>query len=150
MWDRSPMRHFGRTARMVGFRQTFRDLVGDIVIEDEADDRAEPTMAAAPVERDWAAEIAEAQSLSLLEQIEKDGRSQRVFSATPEGTALWRQLRDHKKALAAEVVDAWAEPGPAEAVEAAGDVERKRPQDYLPPANRAARRKVIRKKGGKR
>lgn len=148
MWDRSPMRHFGRTARMVGFRQTFRDLVGDIVIEDEADDRVEPAALAAVADRDWAAEIAEAQSLTLLEQIEKDARARRVFTADVPGTALHRQLRDRKKALAAEVVDAWAEPEPAQAE--ASDHERKRPQDHLPPANRAARRKAARKKGGKR
>ncbi len=157
-WVGAPMRHFGRTARMVGMRQTFRELLGDIVIEDEADDRTTPTTSAAPspapAPRDWAVEIAGAQSLTLLEQIEKDARARRVFTADGPGTALHRQLRDRKKALASEPVDAWAtgeyavdhvedlptEPNNARAV----------PRDFLPPANRAERRKAARKKGGKR
>lgn len=152
-WDRSPMRHFGRTARMVGFRQTFRDLLGNIVIEDEADDRVTkadvaPVADVAPA-RDWASEIAEAQSDELLDVIEKDGRAVRIFTPDAEGTALHLALRARRREIAAERKDtasAW-EPAETTAPEAP---TRPEPKDHLPPANRAARRKAARKKGGKR
>ncbi|KDA05846.1 hypothetical protein DC31_13745 [Microbacterium sp. CH12i] len=153
-WFRSPMRHFGRTARMVGFRQTFRDLLGDIVIEDEADDRTTPAAAAtapvAPVERRWAKEIAEAQSPELLDAIEKDARAARIFTPDAEGTALHRQLRTRRREIEAaskESASAWDIPAEAPAETVSG---RPAPNDYLPPVNRAARRKAARKKGGKR
>lgn len=152
-WDRSPMRHFGRTARMVGFRQTFRDLLGNIVIEDEGEDRVTPADAA-PVDvapaRDWAKEIAEAKSPELLDAIESEGRAARIFTPDAEGTALHRQLRARRREIEAEWKDAgsaWdlpTEPA-AEAAPA-----RPAPKDHLPPTNRAARRKAARKKGGKR
>lgn len=156
-WDRSPMRHFGRTVRMVAFRETFRDMLGDIVIEDEADDRVTPADAAhdapATMPRNWAKEIAEAQSPELLDAIEREGRAERIFTPDAKGTALHRQLRARRR----EIEDAWkgvenawaiADEVPA-CVEPAAEAsaERPRPQDHLPPANRAARRKAARKKG---
>lgn len=169
-WDRSPMRHFGRTARMVGFRQTFRDLLGDIVIEDEGDERVEPTTDVASAERDWEAEIAAAESVELLNEIEKEGRALRVFTPDARGTALHRALKSRRREVEAKWQDAqsaWDEPTitlsvavpdaassvPDEkvlTVEDAVTQARRAPQDYLPPANRAARRKAARKKGGKR
>lgn len=68
-WDLSPMRHLGRTGRMVAFRQTFRDLLGDFRIEEEIDERdlpapaAAPAADAAPAVRDWDAEIAAAETV---------------------------------------------------------------------------------------
>ncbi|WDH80174.1 hypothetical protein PTQ19_07020 [Microbacterium esteraromaticum] len=170
MWDRSPTRHFGRTARMVGFRQTFRDLLSNIVIEDEGDDRATPTAqhvenaeAAAPAPRDWAAEIAAAESAEMLDAIEKDGRAVRIFTADGPGTELWRSLRARRREIEkkwADVESAWEEPAIADAADvpvvAADEVTDSpapkpgAPRDYLPPMNRAARRKAARKKGGKR
>lgn len=156
-WTRSPMRHFGRTARMVGFRQTFRDLLGDIVIEDEADDRVTGDDAApaddAPA-RDWAKEIAEAQSPELLDAIEKEGRAARIFTPNAEGTALHRALKNRRKQIAAQPeipADAWA-PADYEVEhieEPPSTPNHARPvtKDHLPPANRAARRKAARKKG---
>jgi hypothetical protein len=148
-WDRSPMRHFGRTARMVGFRQTFRDLLGDIVIEDEGDERATAATAAAtePVERDWAAEIAAAQSDELLNEIEKDARAARIFTPDAKGTALHRQLRARRRELEAawqDAATAWDVPAEEQAESAPA---RPTPQDNLPPSNRAERRKAARKKG---
>jgi hypothetical protein len=152
MWDRSPMRHFGRTARMVGFRQTFRHLLGNITIEDEADTRVTADTAAstgeAPASRDWATEIAAAESDVLLNEIEKDARAARIFTPDAAGTALHRALRARRKEIAAkweQAQSAWVTP----AVEEKPD-DRPRPHDYLPPANRAARRKAARKKGGRR
>lgn len=145
-WTRSPMRHFGRTARMVGFRQTFRDLLGDIVIEDEGDDRVTPSDAApdAP-RRDWQKEIAQAQSPELLNAIEKEGRAARIFTPDAAGTALHRQLRARRREVEAALQEsgsAWDLP-----IEVAATTERPEPQDHLPPANRAARRKAARKRG---
>lgn len=164
-WVGAPMRHFGRTARMVGYRQTFRDLLGDIVIEDEGDERALPDAAPAeaqkPAARDWAAEIATAESDTMLDAIEKDGRALRIFTADAPGTALWLSLRARRREIAARWQDAqtaWAWDAPAEAAPEtaapetadAAEQSRRKPQDYLPPANRAERRKAARKKGGKR
>lgn len=155
-WDRSPMRHFGRTARMVGFRQTFRDLLGDIVIEDEGDERTEPTTDTAPTERDWAAEIAAAESVELLNEIEKQGRALRIFTPDEKGTALHRAVKNRRREIEAKwqaAQSAWdlpAEAQPSGAVASTTTTARPKPQDHLPPANRAARRKAARKKGGKR
>lgn len=156
-WDRSPMRHFGRTVRMVAYRQTFRELLGNTVIEDEdRTDRAEATPATAdePAPRDWAAEIAAAESDTMLDAIEKDGRALRIFTADGPGTALWLALRARRREIAAAVADAasaWDAPGEVALGTAdAAEHPRRAPRDYLPPANRAERRKAARKKGGKR
>lgn len=122
-WHRAPMRHFGRTARMVGFRQTFRDLLGNIVLEDEGDTRAtEPpagvsatgpsTTEAAPAARDWAAEFRAAAASKddpdgKLDAVVKEARAARVFKPNAAGTALdrlWKQLRADLLTAAA---DSW-------------------------------------------
>lgn len=157
-WVSAPMRHFGRTARMVGYRQTFRELLGNIVIEDEGDERALPDAAAVeaekPAERDWAAEIAAAESDTMLDTIEKDARAARIFAPDAAGTALHRSLRARRREIAATVADAasaWDTPGEVALGTAdAAEHPRRAPQDYLPPANRAERRKAARKKGAKR
>ncbi|WP_058633242.1 hypothetical protein, partial [Microbacterium oxydans] len=92
-WDRSPMRHLGRTVRMVAFRQTFRDLLGDIRIEEEIDERdlpataAAPASVAAPAVRDWDAEIAAAETVEQIDQVEADARAARAFTPDAAGTA---------------------------------------------------------------
>lgn len=156
-WDRSPMRHFGRTVRMVAYRQTFRELLGNTVIEDEdRTDRAEAARPAAdePAPRDWAAEIADAESDTMLDAIEKEGRALRIFTADGPGTALWLSLRARRRDIAAAAEDAasaWDTPAVVEeSAPDAAEQPRRAPQDYLPPANRAERRKAARKKGGKR
>lgn len=144
MWTRSPMRHFGRTARMIGFRQTFRDLLGDIVIEDEADERVEATPADAVPVRDWAGEIAAADTAEQLDAIEKAARAARIFTPDAAGTALHRALKARRRELAA---DAWSIDQAMKDEENPG---RTKPQDHRPPANRATRRAAARKKGSKR
>ncbi|KQQ65727.1 hypothetical protein [Microbacterium sp. Leaf320] len=170
-WDRSPMRHLGRTVRMVAFRQTFRDLLGDIRIEEEVDERdlptapttdaapkpdAEPKPDAAPVvERDWAAEFLAATTIEEIDVIEKDARAVRAFTPDKAGTDLHRTARNQRKAIAES---AWAldhTPEPAAtlsdaAAEDAPATERPAPRDYLPPQNRAGRRAASRKKKGRR
>lgn len=151
-WLRSPMRHFGRTARMVGYRQTFREILGNIVIEDEADDRAHGTTdpAAAPTPapgRDWEAAFLGTKTIEEIDALEAEARSARIFTPNAAGTALHRVARNQRKAL---VEAAWALDH-ASAPEAAPDlekpVERPAPRDYLPPQNRADRRATRRKKG---
>ena len=156
-WDRSPMRHFGRTARMVGFRQTFRELLGNIVIEDE-DHTDRPEVTAEPAtDRDWVAEFAAADTEYELDALDQEARRERVFTADAAGTALHVALRRRRR----EIRDRWADGATAwdvppitatiEVPEAVTDrPARPVPQDHLPPANRAARRKAARKKGGKR
>jgi hypothetical protein len=158
-WDRSPMRHFGRTARMVGFRQTFRDLLGNVVIEDEADERATPaahqaasTAEAAPG-RDWASEIAAATTVDELDAVDAAARAVRAFSPDRAGTDLHRTMRARRRELVDAIAPMW-DPSPV-AAEPTVQVEhgrpaRRAPKDHLPPANRAARRKAARKKGGRR
>lgn len=145
-WDRSPMRHFGRTVRMVAFRETFRDLLGDIRIEEEIDDRDLPTpTATGETTRDWAAEIAGAETVEQIDKVEAAARTARVFTPDPTGTALHRALRARRKAI---VEAAWAVDHTAQATpEPAAPVERPAPRDYLPPQNRAGRRAATRKKG---
>lgn len=148
-WDRSPMRHFGRTARMVGFRQTFRDLLGDIRIEEEVDERDIPTASApeANVERDWAAAFADTATVAEHDALVTEARQAKVFKPTKEGTDLDRAQKAHRRELIAAVEAAWTpEPAPAARPEPARPATR----DYLPPQNRADRRAAARKKGRRR
>lgn len=156
-WDGAPTRHFGRTVRMVAFRQTFRDILGDIQLPDEERGTA-PT--SEPAARDWAAEIAAATTIEAIETLDTEARKARIFTPDAAGTALHRQIRAKRKALAE---DAWS---PKDLAAAAGVSEdeatealervatapapgpaRPGPRDHLPPANRAARRSASRKKG---
>ena len=92
-WATAPTRHFGRTARMVAFRQTFRDLIGDMVIEDE--DRA-----SAPQQtRDWMAEFAAAETVEALHEVVAAARRERVFTATAEGVELDRAWKSRRRDL---------------------------------------------------
>lgn len=111
-WARSPMRHFGRTARMVAYRQAFRDLLGDLVIEDEPDAHEPmPGQDAEPAPRDWAAEFAAAETVEQLDVIVKDARKARVFTPTAEGTALDRAWKSRRKEILARAA-LEAEPAP--------------------------------------
>lgn len=153
-WLRSPMRHFGRTARMIGYRQTFREILGNIVIEDEADDRAPgaitkdaPAPTPAP-ERDWEAAFLGTTTIDEIDALEAEARAARIFTPNAAGTALHRVARKQRKAL---VEAAWAHDHAAAPETAAPApervVERPAPRDYLPPQNRADRRAARRKKG---
>lgn len=153
-WDRSPMRHLGRTVRMVAFRQTFRDILGDIRIEEEIDERDLPATAmtnaapAAPGSRNWEAEYLAATTIEQLDALDLEARQARVFTPDKVGTALHRLSKAQRKALveAAWAMDhttAPAEPEP----EAIAVAERPAPRDHLPPQNRTARRAASRKKG---
>jgi hypothetical protein len=147
-WLRSPMRHFGRTVRMVAYRQTFREMLGNVRIEDEADDRVTgPAVAEAEApteERDWAAEFAAVETREQLDVLDREARAAKVFKPNAAGTALHLALTTRRRALTTtEPVDAWT---PTDHVAP----QRPAPRDYLPPANRAERRKAARKKGGKR
>ncbi|GAA3009281.1 hypothetical protein [Microbacterium aurantiacum] len=141
-WDGAPTRHFGRTVRMVAFRQTFRDILGDIQLPDEERGGAAPGDAAPA--RDWAAEIEAATTVEAIDALDGEARQARVFTPDAAGTALHRQLKAKRKQL---VDGAW---DPRETVTPV-ESERPRPQDRLPAAgNRAARRSASRKKGRRR
>lgn len=150
-WDRSPMRHLGRTVRMVAFRQTFRDLLGDIRIEEEVDERDlpdAPTSAAPAAERDWAAEFLATETIEQIDALEAEARAVRAFTPDKAGTDLHRTARNQRKALAES---AWALSAAAVAPTATEPetpaMERPAPRDHLPPQNRYARRAAARKKG---
>lgn len=150
-WDRSPMRHLGRTVRMVAFRQTFRDLLGDIRIEEEVDERDlpnAPTSAAPAAERDWASEFLATETIEQIDALEAEARAVRAFTPDKAGTDLHRTARNQRKALAES---AWAVSAAAAAPTATEPetpvIERPAPRDHLPPQNRSARRAAARKKG---
>lgn len=151
-WDRSPMRHLGRTVRMVAFRQTFRDLLGDIRIEEEVDERDLPAAVnaspAEPARRDWEAEYLAAETIDQLDALDVEARSARVFTPDKAGTALHRLSKTQRKALAeaAWAVDHLPKPEPI-AGQAGPATERPGPRDQLRPQNRAGRRAAARKKG---
>ncbi|GAT73586.1 hypothetical protein MHM582_2080 [Microbacterium sp. HM58-2] len=159
-WDHAQMRHFGRAALMVGFRRSFRDLLGDVRLEDEAAALAVD----AETVRDWAAEIADAKTIEQLDAVDADARAVRAYRATKEGTALHMASKARRRKLAAAewetppiavevAVPDVAASVPDEEITTlaeAVDQARRAPQDHLPPANRAERRKAARKKGGKR
>lgn len=157
-WVGAPMRHFGRTVRMVGYRQTFREILGNIVIEDE--DHAERTITTAtyadaePVVervRDWSAEIAAAATLDVIDAIEKDARGERIFTPDAVGTALHRAFKARRRELQSVVVaDAWAPVDHIEDPPSTPNHARPVTNDHLPPTNRAGRRKAARKKGRRR
>ena len=153
-WDRSTMRHLGRTVRMVAFRQTFRDLLGGIRIEEEVDERdvstavATDAAPAAPVERGWEAEYLAAETIEQLDALDVEARAARVFTPDKGGTALHRLSKTQRKALveAAWAVDHLPTPEPVSG-DAAPAAERPAPRDHLRPQNRAGRRAAARKKG---
>ncbi|WP_336642081.1 hypothetical protein [Microbacterium sp. USHLN272] len=165
-WLRSPMRHFGRTVRMVGYRQTFRELLGNVRIEDEADDRVTESTAIAdstsvaeqPAEPiDWAAAIAGATTLDEINDVDAAARAARVFKPNAEGTALHKALTDRRREITAA---AWSPVTPGESADldiadgarvTAERIGKAEPRDYLPPAgNRADRRAAARKRGRRR
>lgn len=148
-WTRSPMRHFGRTVRMVGYRQTFRELLGNIRIEDEADERtleATPADAAPDAERDWAADIAGAETIEQLDAVDAAARAARAYKPNKVGTALHMASKNRRRALTVTPpANEWS-PAPVDDSPAA-IADRPAPQDHLPPLNRADRRKASRRKG---
>lgn len=110
-WHASPTRHFGRTARIVAYRQAFRDLLGAIVIDEETADRP-----AEPAARDYAAEFAAADSVDALMDIVRAARKARAFSTDEVGVALDRAWRARKRELEAA-------PEPAPVVEPLAEVD---------------------------
>lgn len=167
-WMRSPMRHFGRTVRMVAMRETFRDLLGNVVIEDESDDRAPwssapsapptPTVPDAP--RDWAAEFAAAATLDALDALGMAARRERAFTPNAEGTALHRAFKRRRGYLVADAAIAESLTTDAEPSETYADAEpqadawptevqtrRPEPRDFQAPRSTATKRRKSGKRG---
>lgn len=144
-WFKSPTRHFGRVARMIAFRETFRDLLGNIVIEEEdrATASAAPQPAPTPVERDWMAEFDAADTAEALDAAVADARKARVFTPDLQGTTLDRYWKTRRRELAAAAAD--VEPAPER-----HSAPRPRPTDRQAPKSTATKRKRARRKGGRR
>lgn len=148
-WDAAPTRHFGRTARMVAFRQTFRDILGDVSIEDEERTTGPAPEPDAPA-RDWAAEIDAATTVDELDTIDKAARAVKAFTPDAQGTALHRQLRAKRKDITEE---AWL-PEATEIRTASGairttaaDRSPHAPHDFLAPSGNRASRRAKKKRG---
>lgn len=77
-WCTHQMQHFGRTVRMLAFRQAFRDLLGNIRLEDEAIVQDTDT------QRDWAAEFKTAESVDALVEVWEAARAVRALNAELE------------------------------------------------------------------
>lgn len=166
-WDAAPTRHFGRTARMVAFRQTFRDILGDVSIEDE-----ERTTGPAPEpetpERDWLTEFALARTVEAVTEVHAEchkakayttsnnldvarrNRIRQIENPAREFTGIAAEMVQRMDAIRAEFDAAWEPaPGPSEKAQGPATPERlaelneiaarPRPQDHLP-GNRASRR----------
>ncbi|QLD10920.1 hypothetical protein [Microbacterium oleivorans] len=155
-----PMTIFGSEVERHAYRVVFADILAPL-LDDRPAATADPApweAPAAPAQRDWATEIEAAQTVLEIDTIDREARAVRAFRADAEGTALHRQLKAKRKALAeAPAADDWA-PAPGPSVDAQGPAtpERaatvqagiRRPQDHLP-GNRASRR-ASKRKGGRR
>jgi hypothetical protein len=133
LWLAKPTKLFGAYADRSVLRRAFRDAIGDRREPDE-----QTVTPAVPVSRDWDVEIAKAQTTDAVNALHAEMKSNRAMTVQRE-IALREQLQ---KATA----DAWTP------TDTAPDEKPARPatRDYLPPANRAARRANARKKGAKR
>ncbi|MGZ0069352.1 hypothetical protein [Microbacterium arborescens] len=155
-----PMTIFGSEVERHAYRVVFADILAPLLDSRPAAtaDPAPWETAAEPAQRDWAAEIEAAQTILEIDTIDREARAVRAFRADAEGTALHRQLKAKRKALAeAPAVDDWAPaPGPSADAQGPAAPERiaevqasiRRPQDHLP-GNRASRR-ASKRKGGRR
>ena len=119
IWEQKPMQRFGSFIVRAALRRAFREVIGDRVEPDEDAPKVAAAEAAKP--RDWEAEIDTAPDVDAVHALHTEMK--RARAVTPQ---LEAQLRNRLQAAA------WA---PAEESPKPG-----RPQDHLPPANRAARR----------
>lgn len=154
-WTASPSRHFDRITRMVNYREMFRDIIGDIIIDGEDVDH-EPAPAAEAPGRDWAAEINAATTLDELDAVNVAARAVKAFTPDATGTALHRQLRAKHKTLTEAAASAW-DPTPDTANERTASGARRTtaaehgaPRDYLAPSGNRASRRAKKKRGGRR
>ncbi|MDD7963335.1 hypothetical protein [Microbacterium thalli] len=158
---RKPMAIFGSEVERHAYRVVFADILAPLLETRPAAPAADAAPGEAPAEpaaRNWAAEIEAAQTILEIDTIDREARAVRAFRADAEGTALHRQLKAKRKALAeAPAVDDWAPaPGPSADAQGPAAPERiaevqasiRRPQDHLP-GNRASRR-ASKRKGGRR
>ncbi|WP_424448872.1 hypothetical protein [Microbacterium arborescens] len=158
-----PMTIFGSEVERHAYRVVFADILAPLL--EAGTDRIDtstysddPGAPSEPTGRDWAAEIEAAQTILDIDTIDREARAVRAFRADAEGTALHRQLKAKRKALAeAPAADDWAPaPGPSADAQGPAGPERaatvqagiRRPQDHLP-GNRATRR-ASKRKGGRR
>lgn len=155
---RKPMAIFGAEAERHAYRVVFADVLAPLLGRTVAPAAAAGAASAAPA-RDFATEIAEAETPEQIDAIDKAIRAVRGYTADKPGTDLHLLWKSRRR----EILDvAWK---PAPAAESAADVwapvdhierptgetaPRAVPRDHLPPQNRAGRRAAARKKGGRR
>ncbi|MFL2002276.1 hypothetical protein [Microbacterium sp. A1-JK] len=142
LWERKPMTLFGAAAKRAAIRHAFRDIIGDRRDPDEVDPAAPP--AAAVSERDWDAEIQAAPDVDTLDALWLEMRGHRARTGAREVAKTTR--RTELSTMGPLKADEWEltqERGRQIAEQFVGtpSPQRQGPRDYLPPANRAARRK---------
>lgn len=141
LWLAKPTKLFGAYADRSALRRAFRDAIGD---RREPDEQNGPL---APVDPalDWDAEIVAAVTVEALHELHARMKRARAVTVAREA-ALQDQLAIVQRTTPA---DAWAAADEPSAPEPTPDA-RPATSDYLPPQNRAARRKAARKKGARR
>ena len=145
LWRRKPMTMFGAAAKRAAIRHAFRDVIGDHRDPDELVRASPGPRVDAP--RDWDAEIVGAPTVEKVDAVWSEARGARARTAAREVA-----YKARRQELVSEEWEPEEAP-PATRDSTAPDapsVARRRPQDHLPPANRAARRAHARKKRGKR
>lgn len=169
-----PMTIFGSEVERHAYRVVFADVLAPLLAAAPPTDGPAPweTPAAAP-ERDWGTEFLAAHDVADLDALVREARTARAFKPTPEGTALDRLWKSHRKVLEAAEVggeDVWAAaPAPADAVQGPATAERidepertvsgarrqtaaerGAPRDYLAPSGNRADRRAQKRKGHRR
>ena len=141
LWLAKPTKLFGAYADRSVLRRAFRDAIGD---RREPDEQTAPLAPAEPA-RDWDAEIPTAVTADAVHELHAQMKRARAVTVAREA-ALQEQLALVQSTTPA---DAWAatdEPSTAKP----SPESRPAARDYLPPQNRAERRKAARKKGARR
>lgn len=97
-WTASPSRHFDRITRMVNYREMFRDIIGDIVIEGEDVDHEPAPKPEAPA-RDWFFDIATSMDTDELDAVVAEAKNAVAFTADAAGTRLDRAHKLRRREL---------------------------------------------------
>lgn len=83
LWLRKPMKLFGAYTLRTGLRRAFRDVIGDRHEPDEQEIAA-PAPTAPAVDRDWRAELADAENEDEVQQLHRDAKAARAVSVELE------------------------------------------------------------------
>lgn len=175
-----PMTIFGSEVERHAYRVVFADVLAPLLAAAPPADGPAPWEApAAAPERDWGSEFLATHDVADLDALVREARTARVFKPTPEGTALDRLWKSHRKILEAAATeeegaeDMWvAAPGPSDVAQGPATPERLdelneivrtstgarrptaaehgAPRDYLAPSGNRATRRAQKRKGHRR